>query len=563
MAIEIGSNAWVMQLLEAIEVELHSRGRTDVRVDNLRLFKQADVPTEPKESRQSRALRWLHEQPADSQLDEMKKLSSIFPNGPRGSDDKLDIIIADAEEMVDALSDPHVAYNKKVKNALNECLDTHLSLPSPSEVVKDARMLDKVFGGKEPRIHVGRPGGAPAVIFHPVLAALQQNLDYLEQVEVSPAEVSRAANYLHSAAKFYEDKDQRQDVIKDLITDALGGTGKWKHTINLDSGSTVRVKGEKIIPDASWWHNVFLILVLELKNSLGLYGDALFQAVVDYSKMVAGDEYRPFREYSNFPIVLIGATANRLEIAVAVFAGSTYVTKLRTFDFSLGFHASDNIIRLARLPTSYTLLYISQPDTPRSFHDITYRQFLSRAGQPTLDLVDLGDATTAMYIAILDDQEVIVKFTTRYNEAAHRLLADTQLAPRLHFCGRVVGDLYMIVMDRVDGMSVWQLQEDNMPIPQIVPTQVEEAVRLLHEQDIVFGDLRANNILYVLSGAEERVVLVDFDWPAKDGEGRYPATLNPGTTWHKEVAPYSIMRKTHDLWQLARLRGLCTQSNIL
>jgi hypothetical protein len=61
----------------------------------------------------------------------------------------------------------------------------------------------------------------------------------------------------------------------------------------------------------------------------------------------------------------------------------------------------------------------------------------------------------------------------RYNEAAHRLIAGAQLAPRLHFCGRVVGDLYMIVMDRVDGTSI---QEDITPITAIVPTKVEEAV---------------------------------------------------------------------------------------
>ena len=35
-----------------------------------------------------------------------------------------------------------------------------------------------------------------------------------------------------------------------------------------------------------------------------------------------------------------------------------------------------------------------------------------------------------MYTATLDtDHEVIVKFTACYNEAAHRVLADTQLAP--------------------------------------------------------------------------------------------------------------------------------------
>ena len=67
--------------------------------------------------------------------------------------------------------------------------------------------------------------------------------------------------------------------------------------------------------------------------------------------------------------------------------------------------------------------------------------------------------TTAMYTAILGDtdQKVIVKFTARYNDEAHHLLAKSVFAPRLHFCERVVGDLYMVVMDRADGKSVWQL----------------------------------------------------------------------------------------------------------
>jgi len=295
-------------------------------------------------------------------------------------------------------------------------------------------------------------------------------------------------------------------------------------------------------------------------------------------------QYKRFREYCNFPIVLIGATANRLEISVAICVGPIYVTKLLALDLSLGFHASDNIIHLARVfgalsrcrvdLTKYyngvnslasprlSCLYPSpiSLDPAKALPKLTYRQFLSRAGQPISALVDLGNVCTTMYTATLDDsnQEVIVKFTARYNEVAHRLLANAQLAPRLHFCGRIVGELYMVVMDHVDGKSIWQLQQDKMPVPAIIPQKVEEAVRLLHEEDIVFGDLRDPNILYVAS--EGHVFLVDFDWPGKDGESRYPATLNPGTdgkTWAEEVSPYGIMYKVHDLWQLDRLKSLC------
>ena len=67
---------------------------------------------------------------------------------------------------------------------------------------------------------------------------------------------------------------------------------------------------------------------------------------------------------------------------------------------------------------------------------------------------------------------------------------------------------------------------------------------LLQNEDIVFGDLRGNNILYVAS--EHRASLVDFDWAGKNGESRYPVTLNPGEyrkTWAEDVMPYGIMLK--------------------
>jgi hypothetical protein len=256
------------------------------------------------------------------------------------------------------------------------------------------------------------------------------------------------------------------------------------------------------------------------------------------------------------------------------------VTKLLTLDLSLGFHASDNIIRLARVfgalsrcrldlhdyydsvsnltSPRLSCLYPNPTlvDRSKTLPTLTFRQFLSRAGSPTSAHVDLGNATTSMYIATLDDtKEVIVKFTAHYNEMAHRLLANEDLAPKLHFCERVIGDLYMVVMDRVDGTSVWQLQHDKKTVPAIVLKLVGDALHILHSNDIVFGDLRDPNILYLASKA--RAMLVDFDWCGKDGEDRYPATLNPSNAWPEDVLPYTIMRKDHDTWQLDRLAALC------
>ena len=171
-------------------------------------------------------------------------------------------------------------------------------------------------------------------------------------------------------------------------------------------------------------------------------------------------QFKRFQEFCNFPIILVGATANHLEISVDVCVGPIYVTKLLMLNLSLGFHASDNITRLARvfwalshcqadLKTYYdgvrnldsprlSCLYPNPTpvDPSKALPKLTYQQFLSRAGQPTSALVDLGNATSVMYTATLSDtnQDIIVKFTARYNEVAHRLLTEAELAPRLHFC---------------------------------------------------------------------------------------------------------------------------------
>ena len=65
--------------------------------------------------------------------------------------------------------------------ALDERLNRLSPAPSPSDIVHSSHRLTDLLGGDKPPIHLGRPGGAPAVIFNPALAIFQQRLDHLEQ----------------------------------------------------------------------------------------------------------------------------------------------------------------------------------------------------------------------------------------------------------------------------------------------------------------------------------------------------------------------------------------------
>jgi hypothetical protein len=290
-------------------------------------------------------------------------------------------------------------------------------------------------------------------------------------------------------------------------------------------------------------------------------------------------------------VVLIGIAGSRLQISIAVCVGAIFVSDLVTIDLSRGFHGSDTTIRLARIfnalascrreledyynnispsPRSdSSFLYphpISANNTP--LPEIKYDKYLGLDGSPIKTVPDLGERSTAVYTGTLEGGElVLIKFTYRYNEKAHILLAEAGLAPRLHFFNPIMGNLFMIVMDYMpDAKSVWQLLNEGIPLPSVIPEQVEHAVSLLHDRNIVFGDLRDGNILYINSRdgdmTESCVMLVDFDWAGSHDIDRYSATLNIHAGWAEGVSPYGFMQKEHDLWQMARLRELCSLNNL-
>jgi hypothetical protein len=136
----------------------------------------------------------------------------------------------------------------------------------------------ELLGGDKTLIHLS---GAPAALFNPALAILQRNLENLEQVEISPSDVDHASQYLRFATKFYKDEAQCQRAIMELIEEAIGAKGEW--------GSTL-VWADRIKPDGCWWYGLFLAQVLELKNMLGLSGDAILQAIIDYSKIIGREK---------------------------------------------------------------------------------------------------------------------------------------------------------------------------------------------------------------------------------------------------------------------------------
>ena len=83
------------------------------------------------------------------------------------------------------------------------------------------------------------------------------------------------------------------------------------------------------------------------------------------------------------------------------------------------------------------------------------------------------------------------------------------------------------------------------PKAEVVRETLAKALEVLHEHNIVFGDLRPLNILH--SRDDDRVFLVDFDWAGKDEEARYSPCLNEGLPGLAPgVGMWAVMKKSHD-----------------
>jgi serine/threonine protein kinase len=140
----------------------------------------------------------------------------------------------------------------------------------------------------------------------------------------------------------------------------------------------------------------------------------------------------------------------------------------------------------------------------------------------------------------------------------HNLLEEMHAAPRLLYYGKVgvsdddptYGRLRMVVMEYLDGMTANQVQR----LDQLPPTFLEEVQRILnhlHDNDLVFGDLRRANIMITKNN---KVKFVDFDWAGKAGVSRYPLLLSQQIQWPDDVGDgLAVMQKQHDLDMLTRL----------
>lgn len=155
----------------------------------------------------------------------------------------------------------------------------------------------------------------------------------------------------------------------------------------------------------------------------------------------------------------------------------------------------------------------------------------------------------SLFEAKYNDRPVLIKFCQAYHGNAHRIVAEAGYAPQLLFCERLQGGVMMVIMERVDGRDAFHHFGSTKAIPSDLLDDVKAAIFILHEANLVFGDMRRPNILIKKEIDRLRALLIDFEWVGEAGQARYPPLLNDSgeITWAEGVCPHGLMKKQHDL----------------
>jgi RIO-like serine/threonine protein kinase len=123
----------------------------------------------------------------------------------------------------------------------------------------------------------------------------------------------------------------------------------------------------------------------------------------------------------------------------------------------------------------------------------------------------------------------------------------------------------------MDQMHISFKDED---LPPTVLEDIHNTLKKLHEEGLVFGDMRRPNIMLVKSQdrydkdedafvrGEWHGQLIDFNWSGPVGKARYPPTLNTDgrITWEPGIKPAGLIEKQYDEDMLRKIE-ICVDSN--
>jgi len=438
------------------------------------------------------------------------------------------------------------------------------SYPAPSTFALLNNFIE--YQTRDQQLLIHRPPecvGPPVRIYHNVFNQFLRDY-HNEELEMGKEHYQWTLEFIHDMAKIYRSKPDRQQVFNEKIRQLFG---EELRLIHLDDNSS-----NDGVLECNVHSKSVLRLLVEIKNEIGTGGcDPTVQAEASYAKYYTQKKNAEMLKWCNWPSFLLCLAGPWVCVLGAVYVKKPIIDPLT--DFVPLIPTNDRVCaeRVARLFKALRLgvnkleEYYGSLDLPTSTQSL--QRFFPYPNQykqqdTTVEFTyerKLADQPDKLLWKALtkDGRNIIVKFTWNYNKRAHELCSEIGKAPKLLSINReVVDGFYMVVMDYVEAEQLYECDSLRHDEYEAVFRDIEEAVGKLHEENIVFADLRDSNILVNKSQGRYQGMLIDFDWAGEDEIEFYPSFMNhKHINWPPGAEDRKKLSRKHDVYWLELLKS--------
>ncbi|KDR79822.1 hypothetical protein GALMADRAFT_91974 [Galerina marginata CBS 339.88] len=497
----------------------------------------------------------------------VESLSQLFP---RVDASHLHIIIrVPVAESGETRRDRISALNKRFQNVLSRIVKaTPPSESAKSSAYTKSLIADSIYDGRYEENNPRTSVAPPIQLFHPTFAHFLDNLKGTG--DIPDDIIRRTAEYMKASSAIYATEENRSSELTPMLCDVLGIDAR---TILNTDGTNAEGVVELVMAVGC-----FLIFLKEDKNEFeGGDLDPSTQAALSMGRFWAQSKFRTLRNATNCPTFVVAAAGPWIVILGAVFTDGLVVQRLTDYIW-VGLDSVLNEAHISRVARIFYALkngldnlksYYEKAELPGDRDLPTESRYF-----PSITAYSIGDKLVHFkYLGFLEDGpdcmvlraqtltapalDIVVKFADRYGERAHRLLADNGLAPELLYCGSPrlndedpsYESLFMIVMGFVEGTTLAN-SKLNKETAETVRRTLGDALKLLHDNGLVFGDFRSPNVMITPA---KGVSLIDFNWAGEEGQASYPYLISPGILWPPGVQPLSVIKSDHDLQMLENM----------
>ncbi|KAH9935458.1 uncharacterized protein B0H18DRAFT_1082234 [Fomitopsis serialis] len=363
-----------------------------------------------------------------------------------------------------------------------------------------------------------------------------------------------------------EDRQPSGDIIRKTaeLMDTASEIAFW-------TSSTKRTTAGHCIGVPIGFLGLAVMAIIEEKGEFGSSGEGSVQGSFSYIEHWVDQSQEKLRKMSCCPTFIISIAGPWIVICGAIFTSDIIVQRLTDYIW-LGRSRTiddDRVVRIARvfdalacaiesLKSFYINLELFENENKRRRYFPLATSYVDNGRTVTFRYLKPLGRTDSSCVTFLAQREghgaqVVVMFVERYGAAAHELLASRGWAPKLLYYGPVwpgadglpdpdCHPRRMVVMEYVQGRS-------KPYIPDGAREVVRQAIALLHEHDMVHGDIRPPNILIEGDGDDGwglRTKIIDFDWAGEAGKVHYPLNLSKGIRWPPNVVDYGLIDAAHD-----------------